>query len=192
MLDLKQPGCYSHAATNDPNSEYCQKCVWVKSCTDTAKERLLKIHEELNVTDIMSKYEVEKKPVCSNNKERKQTGRKKVKKFELSEEQSETLASLPKKTSKLITQLYKKGINLKLEVKSGINPFDTQKPIFMRTPIRMLIEGGFSRAMLSNALSNDFPNWTNQTRKSHESIIMNALNHLQIIEEDNGYYKVSK
>lgn len=192
MLDISQPGCYSHAATNDPRADYCQKCIWFKSCTEKARSRLLKIHEEMNVSDLLSRYELDSKPICLDVKKRKTAGREKVKRYELNEDQLSLVSTLPKKTAKVITQLFKKGIDLRVELISGVNPFESARPAFMKTPTRLLLEGGFSRPMLTSALINEFPNWTETTRKSHEGIIMNVLNALDLVEYDNGYYRIAK
>lgn len=192
MKNDKAPGCFGFAITNDPSDKYCQQCIWFKPCCVSARQTLTKIHKEMDVGDMLAKHKLSTKPICRNRKERKASGRKKVKVMELDEEQSKLIDSLPKKTGQVVSQLIKKGIDLKVELASGINPFESARPKFMQTPCRLLLEGGFSDKTLSDSLDRDFMKWSILTRKSHEGIIMNVLRTLDIVDNDNGYYRLKK
>lgn len=192
MLNPKAPGCWGYVINCDPADVFCQECVWLKSCSAQAKSTLLKMHKEMNVDDLLAKHDIEAKPVCKGTLERKGVGRKKVKKHKLNDVQVELVASLPKKSADVVEQLIKKGIDLKVELNSQINPFIEHRPKFLITPCRLLLGGGFTRRSLQAGYMRDFPAWSDATNKSHIGIAVNVLRALEVVEEHEGYFRTKQ
>jgi hypothetical protein len=175
---------------NNPKQKFCQECVWFKSCTVRSRKTLLKIHKELDVSELLANHSLETKPNCSNDVVRKSAGRIKVKRFEVSDDAQSLMQMMPNKAAKVVEQLERKGIDLKVELRSRLNPFLIHKPKFMETPCRLLIQGGFNRTTLTYHLHKDNPKWTKETQRSHEAIIMAVLNHLDIVKEDRMFFRI--
>ena len=185
------PGCWGSAITNDPKSEQCAKCAFLKNCSDTARDNLLIIHKEMDVSKELGRYQLRQRPASNNTIKRVVKNRDKVKTHKLNENQVDLVSRMPKKAAVVVEQVFKKGIDCKLELNSGSNPFENKRPEFMRIPCQLLLEkGGFTRESLKGAFDFHYLHWSAPTVKSHASIAIRALLALEVIENSGNFYRI--
>lgn len=192
-FNVNAPGCWGSAITNNPSSEKCKSCPFLKMCSKKVAESLLEIHKDTDVSKLIARYEVKERPKCANVTKKAANKKEKVKIFELSDKDIELISSLPKKSGKVVEQLLKKGINLKVEIRSGENPFNLTSPAFMKSPCKLLIESGqFTKRDLINQFNSDFSDWSAATLKSHTNISLSTLKALNVVEHIDNLYRIKE
>jgi hypothetical protein len=147
---------------------------------------------EVNVTSLMGRFSdliaIDKEPI-SVGRTAPKTSRQKLKQYTQGHADALLMMTLPVKQRRLIKGLNQKGIPVRNLIRGGFNPFEDQRPAFMRVPCRMLIEQGeFTRPQLKEALMTEFSHWTDNTAESHASIAVGVLNALKVVKKINETY----
>lgn len=192
MKAEKAYGCYGYVTTYNDQAEACQACALRKPCRAESYKALKAMSSEIDVTTLTGRFadliEKDPEPIRQGYRAPK-SRRNKLKQYTQTKSAALLVMQLPVKQRKLISGIHKKGIPVRNMIRGGANPFDTQRPAFMRVPCRMLIEhGGFTRPQLKQALLSEFPTWNENTAESHASIAVGVLTALKVVQKTNDHY----
>lgn len=166
-LDLA-PGCYGSALAFNDEAPECKGCPFRGACAPVSADRLAKLREELNLTEIAAT-----------------SSTRRIKKAEKVEDGGSMMTTLPKKVQALVDQIDKKGIKVSESLRTGKNPFD--KPAFLKVAAHLLLRmpGGFDRHLLRAALQHKF-GWSEGTATAHVGQIFALMPALGAAIERNG------
>lgn len=167
----------------DANSDICKSCKSADNCGDQAYEALSNASGLVDMTAFIkqrhgrapessSDVKVEASPV----------------KHPIDEKTSKLIGGLTKKAAALAKSIATKGVNVRSSLNRGYNPFEAMKPLFMRTPCRLLLQGGFTKAMLKVELLRDNPEWKERTAEGQVSVICAYLEGMNIAKINEGKY----
>jgi hypothetical protein len=192
MKAEKAYGCYGYATTFNGDCATCQQCPLNRTCRVEAYKSMKKMSSEVDVVSLLGRFSdlvaKDKDPIHVGLKAPKNR-RQKLKQYTQSRSAALLSMTLPVKQRQLIVGIHRKGIPVLNLIRGGFNPFDKQRPTFMRVPCRLLIEQGrFTRAQLIEALMVTFPHWGEATAQSQVSIAVGALTALKVVQKTDDIY----
>lgn len=194
-IEKRAYGCYGFVTTFNQESETCQLCPLKNGCAAKAYQALKNMSAEIDVTSFMGRFgtlvEKDKDPIRVGHR-KPQSKRQKLKQYTQSRNSVMLAINLPYKERKVIASIERKGLPVRSLIRGGFNPFENQRPAFMKVPCRLLIEfGRFTRPELKQALMAYFPSWKESTAESHATIAVHVLVALKVIQKtDDIYLKV--
>ncbi|MET2951254.1 hypothetical protein ABXV18_24540 [Vibrio owensii] len=182
-----QPGCFGIAVCFDSQSEACGKCSHNNGCAIECRSTLLNIHSDTDVSDFLNDLkraglEVDI-PVSNNNFERTYTKRKKHPKRKTPLVQLSMFAHLPKGAFTVVKQVLTRAPDIHAVVADRRNPFCGYKPAYLEPAFDVVIKGMFTEQDMKQSLSKTFPQWGEDTIRSHYASIKRAFIELGIIEQ---------
>lgn len=214
--EQKAPGCFGAASVFSVDSKACQACVAFDKCGIASVATLEAIRGMIDVSDILARHAASRKKAQNRIDESKrlallvstpipkkqpvaqaQTVRNtKLEKvvFELSVSEKRNIAKIGAnekiKSMALILCKNNKFTQLAADLRKGVNTFAVTGPSFLRVACTMLISGGFTRAVLVDALMKELE-WSESTASSHASIaasLLYAFGIIKVSETNTGQF----
>ena len=164
------PGCFGAASVFDENYAVCQSCAAFRTCGEAARSNLQAMRERIDLSAVMTRrvqvrsaaMRAGAAPVVSRQASA------------IPEEDQRVIALISDKNRKAGEQAtllckYNK-INLcRAALPNRVNPFAESGPSFMRVACDLLLNGGFTKAMLKQRLMTVL-GWSPGTAAAHGSM----------------------
>lgn len=182
------PGCFGMGACFDPTTETCASCDYAARCQPIAYRSLKVIHKEVPVPELIRLHNPFLPPEERIVKSFAGSGSKRSK-FSLSPEQQRMLEAMPSKPRKITKRLFEDGVDVASDLARGINPFESEPPKLLRAPVRLLLQGGFSKRELKEEYLRESPGMSDGTAKSNVSIAVNILSAIGAMKMLNGKFR---
>lgn len=207
------PACFGAPSCYAGDSKICQACVAYGQCGSEVTETLVRIKNVINVDDLLHKHtqaldkaratrkakeKVEKdatkgdelvKPARPMPREVQRKSKVEPIVYEIDEQTSSLIATLPVKAQPFAIQLCKTGMinRIKADLKNGLNPLEKTGPKFLSLALASLINGGFAKASLRASYVSEF-SWGENTAASHVSLVVKLFAMFEIaVETDNKF-----
>ncbi len=188
-MNPNEPGCFGIAVVHMKN-ETCKQCPALTRCRYRAMKTLLEL--DMDVSDLTKHYtDLGIKP-SKGSKTSQREGRKVTGKVVITPDQKRLIDAMPVKPARIATALMGRGIDIKASLLCGENPFSKNTPAFLRVPCAMLIDGGFTKAELKEALLDQFPAWNERTAEGQLSVAFALLCGLDCVEGRAGRYQIKQ
>lgn len=212
------PGCFGAATVFSHDSVVCQSCPMFQECSVAALERLNSIKQIVNVSDLLAKHAKAQKGQqairAARRKDAVENAPKPVQKslqkpevtepverqtqvakvtFEIDAATQQVIARIPnqKAAQQAIVLCKANKIEIaKAALTSGINPFADGGPKYLFVACELLLDKGFTRATLKEALMEKL-SWTDTTAASHVSIAVGLLPAFDIARLDGDMFVLS-
>jgi len=167
---MTHPSCHGLPSVYNAQSPTCAGCKSRQSCVDACKVLLRQLMAEQTQPDPRLTAPGTAAPVQFDLREGK------TPKYELTPEQKETLAGLPKKVGVRYLSMVKKGFDRQVldAVQRGQNPFVHEGQRFLHLALALMLDGGVTKADLKQRFRADF-NWSDGTAASFVSICVALL-----------------
>lgn len=202
---VQAPACFGSPSCYAGDSKICQACDATSECGEEVKNTLVRIKNVINVDDLLHKHtqalekarakreaerppltaaEVLSKPERPMPKAVERTSKVEKITYEIDEATEALIGTLPVKAQPFAVQLCKSGMvaRIKKDVKEGLNPLEKTGPKFLALALKVLIEGGFSKAGLRGQFIKEF-GWSENTAASHVSLVVKLFTMFEIATE---------
>lgn len=170
VLDISHaPGCFGSATTFSEDAPECRGCIFASQCAPRSRERLRELRMRIGLPP---------------EPEQKRTSTRKT--------GADMVKEPPKKVAALMERFEQAGIKITEALAEGRNPFES-RPAFMRLTCHLLLgmPDGFSRVNLMEAFKRKL-NWSDGTAAAHVGQAFTILRSLDVIEENNGNFKLKR
>lgn len=163
------PGCFGSAMTFSEEAAECRGCIFAGKCAPQSHERRQAMRVRLGLEPEPAPKRITQKRTA------------------------EMTGGLPKKVAALLERFEKTGIKITDALRANRNPFEDQRPVFMRLTCHLLLRlpDGFSRMNLMTAFQRKL-NWSEGTASAHVSQAIAVLTALDLIENLNGTIKLKR
>ena len=208
---VQAPACFGSPSCYAGDSKICQSCGAIGECSEEVKNTLVRIKNVINVDDLLHKHtqaldkarakrEAEKptavekltKPERPMPKAVERTSKVEKITYEIDEATEALIGTLPVKAQPFAVQLCKSGMvaRIKKDLKDGLNPLEKTGPKFLALALKVLIEGGFSKAGLRGQYIKEF-GWSENTAASHVSLVVKLFTMFEIATETADGFEVN-
>lgn len=180
-----EPGCFGISVCFEPQSKTCGSCAFKIACRDKGKAEALLVNQRVLANDLLRRFNdstvTATLPVASAVERRVRSATPRA---ELTVEQQQLVASLPKKPGEVVQSLLTTRTDVSAFLDNGIDPFrDKGRHAYLSVTCKLLMEGGFTRPQLIESFQTQL-NWGYQTASSYATIAITALKALNVITGD--------
>lgn len=207
-----EPGCFGSFSIFSFNSPVCDKCRFRERCQPLAHDRLKRVKDMMQVTDLLVQHENEAAQRASASTDTREqlvyTGRPvelaqvalkvvrttKVAKVSrvLTELQRKTLDRVPVKVEKRLRHIFETGkdMQIRADLANRVNPYNSVENRFMHKVCERLLAGGFTKTELRKTFQQDL-GWSEGTAFAHVSVGVQVVQELGVARRDNDRFILS-
>lgn len=170
------------------NNATCQDCPLQSSCRDQALATAKEIHEVMAIGDLLKHFsDVDEFDQNSGGSESRMAARCSQRVMPTPAQQG-SLDKMSKKARQVAESLINKGIDVRKQMLNGKNPFVETGQKYLEVTAMLLMEGGFTKKELKQALLYQNPQWTERTAEGQLSVAFSLFTGFGLVTTRQGRF----